>query len=166
MARPLISLAKFKGSYVVKKTLLIAGAFLLATAGAASAQPWSYGGYGGYEYRGGPSAYADYVRQMRACQRHDQLHRELGSVHADEHDQGFDSRGDHRDLHEELDEAHDAYHADHPRADMCDRIGYGRPAPFRYARPYGGNYGYRGGYDYGYAPNAYSGLSFRFGFGR
>jgi hypothetical protein len=144
----------------MKKTLLIASAVLLATAGAASAQSY-YGGYGYRGYYGSPSSYGDYVRQMRTCQRHAQLHRELDAEHADEHDQGFYGPGDHRDLHEDLDEAHDAYHADHPSADFCNSYGYDRPAPYRYR-----SYGYNNGYGYGYAPNAYGGMSFGFSYGR
>src|SRR5690349_3905393 len=98
----------------MKKTLLIASAILLATAGAASAQSY-YGGYGyrgsygsdGYRgYYGSLRSYADFVRQMRACREHARLHRELDAEHAEEHAQGFEGPGDHRDLHDDLDEAH------------------------------------------------------------
>ena len=139
----------------MQKTLLIAGAILLATAGAASAQSY-YGGYGYRGYYGSPRSYADFVRQMRACREHARLHRELDVEHAEEHAQGLEGPGDHRDLHEDLDEAHDAYHADHPRADLCNSYGYDRPVPYRYGRPYVG---------YGYG-NPYSGMSFGFSYGR
>ena len=141
------------------KKLLIAtaGALLFAaSAGSAFAQPY----YGGWGYRDGPGSYADYVRQLRACQRHARLHAELDAEHAEEHDEGFDSRGDHRDLHHALDEAHEAYHEDHPRADFCDRFMRGsRYVPaYRYGYPYDG---------YGYAPSYYeNGLRFGFSFGR
>ena len=143
----------------MKKLLMAtAGALLLtATAGSAFAQPY----YPGSGYRQGPGAYADYVRQFRACQRHARLHAELGAEHADEHHEGFDSRDDHRDLHEDLEEAHEAYHEDHPRADFCDSI----MRPNRYAPAY--RYGYpNGGYAYGYAPGYQNGLNFGFSYGR
>jgi len=138
----------------MKTTLAIAAGLLLATATtSAFAQPY----YGGRQIYRTPSPYAEYVRQMRACQRHAQEHRELGQVHADEHYEGMESWDDHRDLHDELEEAHDAYHADHPRADFCNRyMSRYRPA-------------YRSGYPYGYgnAPGYYNnGMSFGFSYGR
>ena len=156
----------------MKKGLLIAGVLLLATsATAAVAQVPGYG-WGGYGF-GGPHSYAEYARQLRACRQHARLHRELDEEHAMEHAQGLEGPGDHYDLHDSLDEAHDAYHQDHPRADLCDAIGNG--APYR-VNPYGyGNYPYGYGsdpYSYGYAPYAYgyepgrAGMSFSFGFGR
>ena len=137
-----------------KFLIATAGALLLAaSAGSAFAQPY----YGGRGYRNGPGSYAEYVRQLRACQRHDRLHAELGAEHAEEHNEGFDSRSDHRDLHEDLEAAHDAYHADHPRADVCDGMMHGS----RYAPAY--RYGYASpGYGYGYAPSN----SFGFWYGR
>ena len=155
----------------MKKTLLIAGALFLATsASSAFAQGYnSYGdqgyygrqgSYGGQGYLGGQDSYGDYVRLLRACQRHERLHEELGAVHADEHYQGLESRGDHRDLHDAIDEAHDAYHDDHPRADNCDGVAR--------SNSYGmnGGYGYAPGY--GYRSNNYgnNGMSFGFRFGR
>src|SRR6266446_3156435 len=134
----------------MKKTLLIAGALLLATASSAFAQGYSpyYGGRANY---GRQNAYTEYFRQLRACQRHERLHEELGAAHAEEHYQGMESRGDHRDLHDALEDAHDAYHDDHPRADFCD--GLARSNPYR-SNPYG--YGYQnGGYGYGYGPGTY-----------
>lgn len=159
------------------KTILVSAAaaatLLAGSVTSASAQP----------YWGGPRAYArmshtEFFRQLRACQRHDRLHRELGGEHAHEHDHGLESRGDHRDLHGALDEAHGAYHYDNPRADFCDRIirssryrdpyGYWNRTYGRYGNGYGygayGNggggtygYGYRGGdgggYGSGYAPH-------------
>jgi len=142
------------------KTLAIAAGLLLATsATSAFAQPY----YGGRQYYRAPSMYGEMVRQMRACQRHGQLHEELGEVHQDEHYQGFQYRGDHRDLHDELGEAHDAYHADHPRADFCNRY-YNQYQPsYRYGYP-SAPYGY--GNSYGYAPGYYNnGMSFGFSFG-
>src|SRR5438067_303924 len=134
-----------------KSLIIIAGALLLGTvATSASAQGWPYygGGYGGaygaYRGYGGPGAYRNYARQLRACQQHERLHQELGAEHAEEHWQGLDSYGDHYDLHGALDDAHDAYHDDHPRADLCE--GMGSP---RYYQP---NYGYAPGYGYGYDP--------------
>ena len=148
----------------MKKTLLIAGALLLASASASFAQGYNpY--YGGRAYYGRQSAYTDYFRQLRACQRHERLHEELDAAHAEEHSQGMESRADHRDLHDALEEAHDAYHDDHPRADNCD--GLARYNPYRMSNPY--RYGYQeGSYGYGpgyYRPN-YGGLSFGFAFGR
>src|SRR6266478_8992025 len=103
----------------MKKTLLIAGALLLASASSAFAQGYNpY--YGGRAYYGRQNAYTDYFRQLRACQRHERLHEELDAAHAEEHSQGLESRADHRDLHDALEDAHDAYHDDHPRADNCD----------------------------------------------
>jgi len=149
----------------MKKTLLIAGALLLATASSAFAQGYNpyYGGRADY---GRQNAYTDYFRQLRACQRHERLHEELDAAHADEHGEGLQSRGDHRDLHDALEDAHDAYHDDHPRADVCD--GLARSNPYR-GNPYG--YGYQqGGYgyapSYGYGGNYGGGMSFGFGFGR
>jgi hypothetical protein len=139
----------------MKKTLLIAGALLLATtATSAFAQGRPYYG-GGYGYYGGAGSYADSVRQLRACQRHARLHRELGAEHAEEHAEGLEGPGDHHDLHEALEDAHEAYHEDHPQADLCNRIGYAN----RYrANPY----------PYGYVRNGYygNGMSFGFGLGR
>ena len=104
----------------MRKLLIGAGALLLATAAtSAFAQPY-YGGYGGYGY-GGPGSYRAYVQQMRACQRHDRLHRELDAEHAQEHAEGLYGPGDHRDLHDTLEEAHEAYHEDHPNADFYRR---------------------------------------------
>ena len=148
----------------MKTTLLIAGALLLASASTAFAQGYNpY--YGGRAYYGRQNAYTDYFRQLRTCQRHEQLHEELDAAHAEEHYQGLESRGDHRDLHGVIDEAHDAYHDDHPRADYCD--GLARSNPYR-NNSYG--YGYReGGYgnepDY-YRPSYGNGMSFGFAFGR
>jgi hypothetical protein len=148
------------------KTLLVAtaGALLLAaSAGSASAQPYN----GGWGYNRGPGSYADYVRQVRACQRHARLHAELGAEHAEEHHEGFDSRGDHRDLHDALGEAHEAYHEDHPRADFCDRF----MRQNRYAPAYGSapayRYGYpSGAYGYDYRPGYQNGWSLGFSYGR
>jgi hypothetical protein len=135
----------------MKKTLIIAGVLLLASASSAFAQGYNpY--YGGRAYYGRQNAYTDYFRQLRACQRHERLHEELGAAHADEHYQGMESRDDHRDLHDALEDAHDAYHDDHPRVDYCN--GLTRSNPYRgygYAPGYGGNSG---------------GLSFGFGFRR
>ena len=137
----------------MKKLMVIAGALLLAsTASSAFAQ----GYYRTPGYYGGPSrGYLNYYRQLRACQRHGRLHEELGAAHAEEHQEGLESPGDHRDLHDALEEAHEAYHADHPRADMCDgltaRYGFGDRA---YGSYYGGSYG----------PSY--GMRFGFGFGR
>jgi hypothetical protein len=148
----------------MRKTLLIAGALLLASASSAFAQGYNpY--YGGRGYYGRQNAYTDYFRQLRACQRHERLHEELDAEHADEHYQGMESRGDHRDLHDAIDEAHDAYHDDHPRADYCDGLArsnpYGRTGGYQ-DDGYGYGYGYGPGY---YRPN-YGGMSFGFGFGR
>jgi len=145
----------------MKKTLLIAGALLLATAGSAFAQGYNpY--YGGRAYYGRQNAYTDYFRQLRACQRHERLHEELDAAHAEEHSQGLESRGDHRDLHDALEDAHEAYHEDHPRADVCDRL----MRTNRYQPSY--RYGYpNGGSGYGYAPSTYQdGMRFGFSFGR
>src|SRR6266567_9615959 len=149
----------------MKKTLLIAGALLLASASSGFAQGYNpY--YGGRAYYGRQNAYTDYFRQLRACQRHERLHEELDVAHAEEHSQGMESRGDHRDLHGALEDAHDAYHDDHPRADNCD--GLARSNPYR-SNPYGQGY-QDGGYGYGYGPGTYQpnsgGMSFGFGFGR
>src|SRR5262249_31143496 len=123
----------------------------------------------GYGYNDGAGSYRDYVRQLRACRQHDRLHRELGAEHSQEHAEGLESRGDHRDLHDALEEGHDAYHADHPRADICDAMGWSNRNSGSAYRNYGNPYPYR------YAPNGYSygpsgyygnGLSFSFGFGR
>jgi hypothetical protein len=125
----------------VKKTLIIAGALLLATSASsafAQGRPY-YGGYGNY---GRAGSYTDYVRQMRACQRHARVHRELGREHAEEHAEGLEGPADHRDLHDTLGEGHEMYHEDHPRADLCDTMGYGGRSR--------GN-----GYAYGYSPNPY-----------
>ena len=144
----------------MKKTLIIAGALLLATsAGSAFAQGRPYYG-GGYGYYGGANSYRDYVRQMRACQRHERLHRELDAEHAEEHAEGLGGPADHRDLHDTLGEAHEMYHEDHPRADLCDSMDY--------SQQYRGNgYGY-GSAPYRYGSNGYygNGLSFGFAFGR
>ena len=153
------------------KTILVsaaaAAALLAGSVSSASAQPYS----------GGPRSYArmsytEFFRQLRACQRHDRLHREFGREHAYEHDGGLESRGDHRDLHGALGEAHGAYHYNNPRADFCDRMirssryrdpyrywnrnygnyGYGSGAYGNgYGRTYGNGYG--GGYGSGYAPH-------------
>ena len=150
----------------MKKTLLIAGALLLASASSAFAQGYNpyYGGYnGGRAYYGRQNSYTDYFRQLRACQRHEGLHEELGGAHADEHYQGLESRGDHRDLHGALGDAHDAYHDDHPRADYCD--GLARSNPYGRNGGYGG-YGYGNAPGYGYGGNYGGGMSFGFGFGR
>lgn len=142
----------------MKKTLMIAGALMLATATTtAFAQEWRpY--EPGYGYYGGPGSYRDYVRQLRACQRHAQLHRELDGEHAQEHAEGLEGPGDHRDLHDALGEAHEQYHEDHPRADVCDAMGMGNGPAYRYGyAPYG--------YDW-QNPGYRSGFSFGFGFGR
>ena len=90
----------------MRKTLLIAGALLLASASSAFAQGYNpY--YGGRAYYGRQNAYTDYFRQLRACQRHERLHEELGEEHAEEHYEGLQSRGDHRDLHDALEDAHE-----------------------------------------------------------
>jgi len=143
------------------KSILISAAAVAALFGAsvttASAQP-----YMGGPRSFGPMAYTEYFRQLRECQRHDRLHRELGREHLYEHDEGVPSRGDHRDLHGALDEAHDAYHYERPRADFCDRM----IRSSRYRDPYGywnrnyGNYGYGSGsygngYGNGYGSGAY-----------
>src|SRR2546430_3221784 len=151
----------------MKKTLLIAGALLLASASSAFAQGYNpY--YGGRAYYGRQNAYTDYFRQLRACQRHERLHEELDAAHAEEHSQGLESRGDHRDLHDALEDAHDAYHDDHPRADSCD--GLARSNPYGRNSGYGGyGYGNAPGYGYGYAPGyggKYGGTSFGFRFVR
>ena len=145
----------------MKKTLLIAAALLLATsASSAFAQGGLHYG-GGYNY-GRSGAYAEYFRQLRECQRHAGVHRELGQAHREEHYEGLESRGDHRDMHGALGEAHDAYHYDRPRADYCDSL-------MRRNRP---SYGYgQGSYGYGYGQNPYygnyvNGMSFGFSFGR
>src|SRR5215510_2854833 len=150
----------------MKKTLLIAGAAALLAVSAPSAFAQSY--YGGSPYFRAPSGYAEYVRQMRACQRHAREHQELGQVHAEEHYEGLESRGDHRDLHDDLDAAHDAYHADHPRADFCNRYYTQRYRPaYRYGYPQNG-YGYNYGNGYYNYNNGYynNGLSFGFSYGR
>lgn len=132
------------------KTLLIsaaaAAALLTGSVTSASAQP-----YGGSYW--GPRPYmrmssTEFYRQLRACQRHDRVHRELGSEHAYEHGTGgIQSRGDHYDQHDALEQAHDAYHDDHPRADFCDRM----IRSSRYRDPYAHwnrNYG-NSGYGFG-----------------
>jgi hypothetical protein len=153
----------------MNKTLLIAGALLLATS-ASSAFAQGYNPYyGGQSYYGRQGSYGDYVRQLREEQRHARVHEELDAAHADEHYQGLESRGDHRDLHDAIDEAHDAYHYTHPRAGLPPSYPYGMNGGYGYG---GGYSGYGGGYsgsDYGYRSNNYygnSGMSFRFGFGR
>ena len=135
------------------KTILVSAAaaatLLASSVTTASAQP-----YGGSYW--GPRSYArmssiEFFRQLRACQRHARLHRELGREHLYEHEEGLESRGDHDDLHGALGETHDAYHYDHPRADFCDRM----IRSFRYRDPYGywnRNYGNR---DYGYGFGGY-----------
>lgn len=145
------------------KTILVsaaaAAALLAGSVTSVSAQP----------YYGGPRSFArmsytEYFRQLRACQRHARLHRELGGEHRSEHDEGLYSRGDHDDLHGALDEAHEAYHYDNPRSDFCDRM----IQSSRYRDPYGywnRNYGnsgygfgaYRNGYGYGFGSNGYYG---------
>jgi len=99
---------------------------------------------------GGRTRNTDYFRQLRACQRHERLHEELGAAHAEEHYQGMESRADHRDLHDALEDAHDAYHDDHPRADNCD--GLARSNPYGRNSGYGG-YGYGNARGYGYGGN-------------
>ena len=143
------------------KTYLVsaaAGAALLAGSSAsASAQPYWGGGYRSFA----PMSSAEYFRQLRACQRHDRTHRELGQEHAYEHGTGgVQSRGDHYDQHGALDGAHEAYHDDNPRADFCNRM----IRSSRYRDPYGywnRTYG-RSGYGYGFGaygngPNIYYG---------
>lgn len=132
----------------MKKTLIIAGALFFATASSAFAQGWGYqGGYGGQGYSGHDS-YRDYVRQMRACQRHERLHEALGEEHAEEHAEGLDSRAYHRDLHGVLGQAHEAYHEDHPRSDFCDNAGY--TSRYRGNGGYGSNPYGSSNYGYGY----------------
>src|SRR5262245_50069949 len=105
------------------KTILVSAAaaatLLAGSVTSASAQPYGYGGsyWGSRPYA--RMSYAEFFRQLRACQRHDRLHRELGREHLYEHEEGLESRGDHDDLHGALGEAHDEYHYDHPRADLC-----------------------------------------------
>ena len=135
----------------MKKFAVIAGALLLAsTASSAFAQGY-YRTPGYYGSRGN----LDYFRQLRACQRHEREHEALGAAHAEEHYEGLESRGDHRDLHGALEEAHDAYHAEHPRADFCD----GLTSRYRYDNR---RYSYRSGY----GPYYGGGMQFGFGFGR
>lgn len=143
----------------MKKTLLIAGALLLAATSATSALAQGRPYYGGGYYNARPNPYTQYFRQLRESQRHARLHEELGEAHAEEHYEGLGSRGDHRDLHGALGEAHDAYHYDHPRADYWDGLA-------RMNRPYNG-YG-QGSYGYGYGQYHYygNGMSFGFSFGR
>ena len=129
------------------KTILIsaaaAAALFAGSATSASAQPYWGGGYRSY----GPSSYADYYRQLRACQRHNRVHRELDREHDYGHYEGLESRGDHRDQHDALDEAHEAYHYDNPRSDFCDRMNYSS----RYRNPYGyGNPNYGSGFGFGF----------------
>lgn len=139
----------------MKKTLLVAGALLLATS-ASSAFAQGYNPYyGGQSYYGRQGSYGGYVRQLREQQRHARVHEELDAAHADEHYQGLESRGDHRDLHDAIDEAHDGYHYAQPRAGLTR------------SNPYGMNGGYDS--DYGYRSNNYygnNGMSFGFGFSR
>ena len=144
----------------MKKFAVIAGALLLAsTASSAFAQGYyRTPGYYGAPWRGYAAPWRgnlDYFRQLRACQRHEREHEALGAAHAEEHYEGLESRGDHRDLHDALEDAHDAYHAEHPRADFCD----GLTGSYRYD-----NRGY--GYGGGYGPYYGGGLQFGFGFGR
>ena len=144
----------------MNKMLIVAGTLILAAAtNSAIAQPWR-GHDRGYGYYGGAGSYRDYVRQLRACQRHARVHEELDAEHAEEHDEGLEGPGDHRDLHDALGGAHEQYHEDHPRADICNAMGYGS----RYGAPTGYGYGY--GYAPGYDPNYGNGYSFGFGFGR
>ena len=139
----------------MKTTLAIAAGLLLATATtSAFAQPY----YGGRNYAA-PSQYGEYVRQMRACQREARLHAELGQVHQDEHYQGLESRGDHRDLHDELEGAHDQYHYDNPRADLCNRY----MQPNRYAPRYGFGYSQDRYGGNGYGGNGYGGYNNGYG---
>lgn len=135
------------------KAILISAAaaagLLAASATTASAQP--YGGPYWSPRSYAHMSYTEFFRQLRACQRHDRVHNELGREHLYEHDEGLESRGDHQDLHGALGEAHDAYHYDHPRADFCDRM----ISAARYRNPYGywnRNYGNSG---YGYGSGAY-----------
>lgn len=142
----------------MKRFLFIAAALVLTTSACSSladARPY----YGGHYYEPRPNPYTQYFRQLRECQRHARLHRELEEAHIDEHDDGLGSRAEHRDLHEALDEAHDAYHDDRPRADYCDSVP-------DLNRPYAGRG--RGSYRYGYIPypDYGYGWSFEFGFRR
>ena len=145
-------------------TILVSAAaaatLLASSVTTASAQP-----YGGSYWA--PRSYArmssiEFFRQLRACQRHERLHRELGREHLYEHEEGLESRGDHDDLHGALGEAHDAYHYDRPLADFCDRmISASRYRdPYRYwNRTYGNSgYGYGfGAYGNDNGPNGYYG---------
>jgi len=141
------------------KTILIsaaaATALLAGSVSTASAQPYGGSYWGSRPYARMSSV--EFFRQLRACQRHARLHRELGREHLYEHEEGLESRGDHDDLHGALGEAHDAYHYDHPRADFCDRM----MTASRYRDPYGywnrtyGNPGY--GYGFGAYGNGYYG---------
>ena len=148
------------------KTLLVSAAaaatLLAGSITSASAQPYGGGAYWGSRPYARVS-YTEFFRQLRACQRHDRLHRELGREHLDEHEEGLESRGDHADLHGALDEAHDQYHYDHPRADFCDRMirasRYRDPYGY-WNRTYGSGYGFGygfGAYGNGYRPNGYYG---------
>ena len=135
------------------KTILVSAA-AAATLLAGSATSASAQTFGGNPYWGRPYARmssVEFFRQLRACQRHARVHRELNREHRYEHDEGLYSRGDHRDLHGALGEAHDRYHYDHPRADFCDGI----ILSSRYRNPYRywmRNYGNR---DYGYGFGGY-----------
>jgi len=146
----------------MKKTFLIAGALLLASASSAFAQGYNpY--YGEQSYYGRSGSYGNYARQLREERRHARVHQELDAAHAYEHYQGLDSRADHRDLHDSIEEAHDAYHYDHPGVGGYDSYGYGSYGYGGYGnRGYG--YGNAPGYGYGgnYGGNGTS-LSFSFG---
>ena len=141
------------------KSILVSAAAVAAlfagSLSSASAQP-----YWGPRHYSPRMSYTEFFRQLRACQRHERVHRQLGREHAHEHYDGLESRGDHRDLHGALGEAHDAYHYDNPRADFCDRM----IRSARYRNPYRhwnrtyGNYGQ----GYGVGPGAYSD---RYGYG-
>jgi hypothetical protein len=143
------------------KTILVSAAaaatLLAGSVTSASAQPYGGSYWGPRSYA--RMSYTEFFRQLRACQRHDRLHRELGGEHRYEHEEGLESRGDHRDLHGALGEAHDAYHYDNRRADFCNRM----IRASRYRDPYGywnrnygnssygfGMYGNGNGYGFGF----------------
>ena len=141
----------------MKKTLLIVGALLLATSASSAFAQGYRPYYGGQSYYGGSDYNGGYARQLREERRDARVHQELDALHADEHYQGLDSRGDHRDLHDSIEEAHDAYHYDHPG------VGYSGSNPSRY-----GGYGYGNAPSYGYGNySGYgNGMSFGFSYGR